>query len=181
MISEYLFSTSSSNTKLVFAIYSISLSRLIDHFGDNEPKKVKTMISFYLNWHARMEKNNAIENIKKKLADQIKELKKIANQSDTKIKKSIDNIKEVLEDQKEELVKIIFILEMDKINNKIIEIKKALLYQINMMNLYSKMMQNNETIDRIDALEKILSIIGLNTIRNKLFKIFILLQDFQEK
>ncbi|CAG8821460.1 21124_t:CDS:2, partial [Dentiscutata erythropus] len=39
VVSGYLLSTNSTTTKIAFLICSLSLSRLIDHFGDNEPKK----------------------------------------------------------------------------------------------------------------------------------------------
>ncbi|CAG8809546.1 14718_t:CDS:1, partial [Racocetra persica] len=68
IVSGYLLNTNSLTTKIVFAISSISLSRLIEHFGDNEPKKINTAISFYLNWNVKMnekmkkEKNQDLEN-----------------------------------------------------------------------------------------------------------------------
>ena len=46
IVSGWLLSTNSVTTKLAFGICSISLSRLIEHFGDDEPK---TIISCYLN------------------------------------------------------------------------------------------------------------------------------------
>ncbi|CAG8818642.1 17461_t:CDS:1, partial [Gigaspora rosea] len=122
--------TNSSTTKLAFTSYSISLSRLIDHFGDNEPKKIKTMISVYLNWHARMIKNDAIENFKEKLEDQIKKLKEITNLYDKTFEKKIGKIIKALENQKEELVNTILTCERAEINHKIIRINVSLLYLI---------------------------------------------------
>ncbi|RIB25782.1 hypothetical protein C2G38_2165127 [Gigaspora rosea] len=130
VISGYFLSTNSSTTKLAFTIYSISLSRLIDHFGDNEPKKIKTMISVYLNWHARMIKNDAIENFKEKLEDQIKKLKEITNLYDKTFEKKIGKIIKALENQKEELVNTILTCERAEINHKIIRINVSLLYLI---------------------------------------------------
>ncbi|CAG8795717.1 2482_t:CDS:2, partial [Dentiscutata erythropus] len=186
VISGYLINNNPSSTKIALAIYSISLSRLVEHFGDNEPKKVKTMISFVLNWHARAIKNSVIETIKNKL-------------------------EAVLENQKEELAEIILTYEM--INDKILEINKSLSYQIvKMINLYSKEINDTEemnlpddkkltpndeeiidtgemssldykklTLNDAETLEKKLIIMDLNIIRNKIFMTFIFLQDFYEK
>ncbi|CAG8562709.1 13925_t:CDS:2 [Cetraspora pellucida] len=76
----YLLSTNSTTTKIVFAICSISFSRLVEHFYDNEPKKINTMISIYLNFHGFMVKKAEIENIKDKLKNILNELSEIEDQ-----------------------------------------------------------------------------------------------------
>ncbi|CAG8738270.1 10298_t:CDS:1, partial [Racocetra persica] len=91
----YLLSTNSTTTKIVFAICSISFSRIVEHFYDNEPKKINTMISNYLNFHGFIVKKAEIENIKDNLKNILNELSEIEDQSEMKIddiKKALNNI-----------------------------------------------------------------------------------------
>src|SRR5207244_2000196 len=64
IVSGWLLSTNSVTTKIAFGICSISLSRLIEHFNDDEPEKINTIISRYFNQYKKH----------KKPAEKIKEL-----------------------------------------------------------------------------------------------------------
>jgi len=63
IVSRWLLSANSITTKLVFGICSISLSRLVEHFNDDEPEKANTIISRYLN-KRRWKVKEPIEEIK---------------------------------------------------------------------------------------------------------------------
>ncbi|CAG8717510.1 28623_t:CDS:1 [Dentiscutata erythropus] len=160
VVSGYILSTDSTTTKIAFLICSLSLSRLIDHFGDNEPKKVMTMISFYLHWTADMIVKDRIENAKKPLAESKENLKTLADQihiTDEKIKEDINKIKEILENQEKELSEIIINYEEGKIEDKVKNIKTMLKIQMEDMkklkNQISEENLNQGLDDEIKRLE----------------------------
>ncbi|CAG8704453.1 2869_t:CDS:1 [Cetraspora pellucida] len=195
VISGFLLSTNSYTTKIAFALYSLSLARLLDHFGDTEPKKVKTMISFYLNWHARMIKNDEVEKIKNKLEKQTKKLNKITHRcSDANIKKEVNDIRGALENQKEDLADIILNYDVNKINDIIMTINLSLLCLIEKMTILNynlRQAQNSEAVkiqssetkknNEIKARDKNLIIIDLAIVRKKIIMVFVSLQDFYKK
>ncbi|CAG8841818.1 13054_t:CDS:2, partial [Gigaspora margarita] len=101
----YLISDDPVITKLVFSFCAISISRLVEHISDDRPEKIKTLISYFLNYDLFMDKIREIDN---DLDDLLKKLTKITNRAkSTKNKMIIDNIKEALEDQKKEYIKIL--------------------------------------------------------------------------
>ncbi|CAG8696505.1 1453_t:CDS:2, partial [Cetraspora pellucida] len=85
IVSGYLLSTNSQTTQIVFAISSISLSRLVEHFGDSEPKKINTAISFYLNC-------NDEHDPKEMLIYQINRLKSIQEQKSKLFEEVIEEL-----------------------------------------------------------------------------------------
>ncbi|CAG8816467.1 42853_t:CDS:2 [Gigaspora margarita] len=39
-----------TTTKVVLSIWGVAITRFIQHIDDREPKKIKTLISIFLNW-----------------------------------------------------------------------------------------------------------------------------------
>ncbi|CAG8497079.1 20352_t:CDS:2 [Gigaspora margarita] len=132
ILSGYLLSTNSILTKILFALCIISLSRLIEHFGDNEPEKVTTIISYYLNYNSNM-------HIRKLLYDQLedkkKQLEKIVDQVGFKNKEVINGVKNSLENQTKVISQQKF-----EINN-IKDVVKALTRQIKILHEEIKELQ----------------------------------------
>ncbi|KAF0399943.1 hypothetical protein F8M41_009630 [Gigaspora margarita] len=98
IISGYLFSTNPISTKIAFAICSIALSRLYEHYSDNEPKKLVTATSYFLNF-------NSIMCDKKKICDELEDLieclEVITDHVELKAKNVINSVKNSLESQLE--------------------------------------------------------------------------------
>ncbi|CAG8724535.1 13970_t:CDS:2, partial [Dentiscutata heterogama] len=98
----YLLSTNSITTKLSFVICSISVSRLLEHFGDDQPEKINTLASFYMNYGLNMCVGDIIRSKTKKiLKDLIKILIVIADRVEFKTAKKINYIKKSVEKQLE--------------------------------------------------------------------------------
>ncbi|CAG8470433.1 24223_t:CDS:2 [Dentiscutata erythropus] len=70
---RYLISDDPVITKFVFAYCAIPTSRLADHFSNDRPEKVKTLISYFLNYNLFMDKiriiDNGLDNLSKKKTD----------------------------------------------------------------------------------------------------------------
>ncbi len=73
IVSGWLLSTDSVTTKIAFGICSISLSRLVEHFNDDEPE---TIISHYLNQHRWWKDKKSAEKIKELGKDMIEQIQK---------------------------------------------------------------------------------------------------------
>ncbi|CAG8723077.1 1198_t:CDS:1, partial [Gigaspora rosea] len=130
-MSGYFFSSSSLQTKIVFSICTTSFTRLVEHFGDNEPKKIKTAISYFLNWDAIMDEKEAIEKLVENIEKAIKNLTKITYRVDAE---KIDYIKYVLRGQQEELTNIILNYKKNNLEVKIRDVSEILTYQIRKIN-----------------------------------------------
>ncbi|KAF0513394.1 hypothetical protein F8M41_017808 [Gigaspora margarita] len=124
ILSGYLLSTNSILTKILFALCIISLSRLIEHFGDNEPEKVTTIISYYLNYNSNMHIRKLLYD---QLEDQKNQLEKIVDQVGFKNKEVINGVKNSLENQTKVISQQKF-----EINN-IKDVVKALTRQIKIL------------------------------------------------
>ncbi|CAG8573886.1 816_t:CDS:1 [Cetraspora pellucida] len=124
ILSGYLLSTNSILTKILFAICIISLSRLIEHFGDNEPEKITTIISYYLNYNSNMHIRKLIYD---QLDDQKKQLEKIMDQIGFKNKEVINSVKNSLKNQSK-------VISEQKVEiNEIKDVIKALTRQIKIL------------------------------------------------
>ncbi|CAG8490988.1 4509_t:CDS:1 [Dentiscutata heterogama] len=132
ILSGYLLSTNVTLTKIFFAICIISLSRLIEHFGDNEPEKITTIISYYLNYNSNMHIRKLIYD---QLEDQKKQLEKIVDQVGFKSKEVINSVKNSLENQ----IKVISERKVEI--NEIKDVVKALSRQIKILQEEIKKLQ----------------------------------------
>ncbi|CAG8651778.1 734_t:CDS:2 [Dentiscutata erythropus] len=132
ILSGYLISTNVTLTKIFFAICIISLSRLIEHFGDNEPEKITTIISYYLNYNSNMHIRKLLYD---QLEDQKKQLEKIVDQVGFKSKEIINSVKNSLENQ----AKVISERKVEI--NEIKDVVKALSHQIKILQEEIKKLQ----------------------------------------
>ncbi|CAG8759083.1 9598_t:CDS:2 [Gigaspora margarita] len=96
----YLLSTNSVTTKLSFGICSIALSRLLEHYGDDQPEKINTLVSCYMNYTLNMWVGDILRNKPEKISESlIKLLSIIADRTEFKTAKKINYVKSSVENQ----------------------------------------------------------------------------------
>ncbi|KAF0550218.1 hypothetical protein F8M41_024794 [Gigaspora margarita] len=96
----YLLSTDSVTTKLSFGICSIALSRLLDHYGDDQPEKINTLVSCYMNYTLTMWAGDILRDETEKILEGlIKLLTIIADRTEFKTAKKINYVKNSVENQ----------------------------------------------------------------------------------
>ncbi|CAG8830195.1 19631_t:CDS:2, partial [Gigaspora margarita] len=98
----YLLSTNSITTRLSFGICSISVSRILEHYNDDQPEKINTLVSFYMNYDLNMCMGDIIRSKTKKiLKDLLKILTLIEDRVEFKTAKKINYVKNSVEKQLE--------------------------------------------------------------------------------